>query len=162
MTAYLLVKWLHILSATVLFGTGLGTALHIWLTHRRGDMRAIASTLQNVVWVDWVFTGTSGIVQPVTGFLMVRMAGFDPLAPWLVASYALYVLAFACWAPVVWLQIKCRDMAIEAVKSGSTLPERYHRYMRRWFWLGWPAFIALLGVFWLKCSRIFPTVGCAA
>ena len=157
MSTYLLVKWLHIVSATVLFGTGLGTALHMWLTHRRGDVHAIASTLKNVVWVDWVFTGTSGVVQPVTGFLLVYMAGYDALAPWLVATYVLYVITFACWAPVVWLQIRCRHLAQAAVASDKPLPAQYHRYMRRWFWLGWPSFTALLVVYWLMVAK--PVLG---
>lgn len=153
MSAYLIIKWLHILSATVLFGTGLGTALHMWLTHLRGDVRAIASTARNVVLVDWLFTATSGVIQPVTGFMLVYMAGYDPLAPWLVWSYALYVLAFACWAPVVWLQIKVRDIAANAVAQDSQLPDDYYRYMRHWYWLGWPAFIGLLIAFYLMVAK---------
>lgn len=153
MSAYLITKWLHILSATVLFGTGLGTALHMWLTHLRGDVRAIASTTRNVVLVDWLFTATSGVIQPITGFLLVYMAGYDPLAPWLVWSYALYVLALACWAPVVWLQIKVRDIAVTAAAQDLPLPDDYYRYMRHWYWLGWPAFISLLVVFYLMVAK---------
>ncbi|MCW5604617.1 MAG: DUF2269 domain-containing protein [Burkholderiales bacterium] len=153
MTAYLVVKWLHILSATILFGTGIGTALHMWLTHLGGDPRAIASTARNVVRVDWVFTVTSGVVQPVTGIVLVMMRGFDPMSPWLLWTYLLYALAFACWARVVWLQIRVRDIAETAVASGEPLPESYFRHMRQWFWLGWPAFISLVVVFWLMVAK---------
>jgi len=153
MEPYLIVKWLHILSATVLFGTGLGTALHMWLTHLRGDVHAIASTARNVVLVDWVFTASSGIAQPLTGFAMVYMAGSDPFTPWLLWSYLLYALAMACWVPVVWMQIRIRDIAVAAAEAGTPLPDEYHRWMRHWFWLGWPAFLSLLVVFWLMVSK---------
>jgi len=153
MLAFNLVKWIHTLSSTVLFGTGLGTALHMWLTHKGGNVEAIASTARNVVRVDWAFTATSGIVQPITGAMLVHMLGFPPGAPWLIASYVLYALAFACWAPVVWLQICIRDVATAAAGAGEPLPGSYYRYMRRWFWLGWPAFIALLAVFYLMVAR---------
>jgi len=153
MLAFNLVKWIHILSSTVLFGTGLGTALHMWLTHKGGNVEAIASTARNVVRVDWAFTATSAVVQPTTGVILVHMLGFPPGAPWLLASYVLYAVALACWAPVVWLQIRVRDVATAAARAGEALPESYYRYMRWWFWLGWPAFIALLMVFYLMIAR---------
>lgn len=151
--AYLIVKWLHIVSATVLFGTGLGTAFQMWTAHRRGDVRAIAVTARNVVKADWLFTATSGVVQPVTGGLLVWMAGYDPLAPWLAWTYGLYVLALACWLPVVRLQIRVRDLAEAAARDGRPLPGAYHRCMRWWFVLGWPAFLSLLMIFWLMVAR---------
>lgn len=150
---YLFVKWLHVLSATVLFGTGLGTAFQMWMAHRRGDVRAIAATARNVVKADWLFTATSGVAQPVTGGVMIWMAGHDSLAPWLAWSYALYALALACWLPVVWLQIRVRNLAEAAVREATPLPAAYHRCMRWWFALGWPAFLSLLAIFWLMVAR---------
>jgi uncharacterized membrane protein len=147
------VKTLHIVSSTVLFGTGFGTAFHMWATHLRGDVRAIAVTARNVVLADWLFTATSGVAQPVTGFAMVRMAGYDPLASWLVATYALYAVAAACWFAVVRLQIMIADIAHRSVAAGTPLPPEYHRAMRLWFWLGWPAFLGLIGVFWLMVTK---------
>ena len=150
---YLFIKWLHILSATVLFGTGLGTALHQWLTHKRGDVSAIAMTLRNVVWVDWVFTTTSGVVQLFTGIALLMVTGYDPVATWLLASYLLFLIALACWVPVVWLQIRMRDLAITAAEAGRELPDACYRYMRWWVRLGWPAFLSLILVFWLMVNR---------
>lgn len=150
---YLLIKWMHILGATLLFGTGLGTAFHMYTAHRRGNVQGIAIAAQNTVLADWLFTLTSGIVQPITGFILIMLAGWDPLSPWLVTTYILYVLALACWLPVVKLQIRMRDLATRAVAEGNELPEEYYRKMRWWFWLGWPAFIALLGVFWLMVVK---------
>ena len=150
---FLLLKTLHILSSTLLFGTGLGTAFHMWATHLRGDVRAIAVTARNVVLADWLFTATSGVVQPVTGFAMAIVAGYDLRAPWLVTAYGLYVVAGACWVPVVVLQMRVARIASVCAASGIALPSEYDRAMRLWFLLGWPAFIALVGVFWLMVAK---------
>jgi len=153
MTQYEIAKWLHILSSTVLFGTGLGTAFHLWITHRRGTPGQIAMATRNTVLADWLFTLPSGIVQPITGFWMVWLAGWSPWASWLVASYALYVLALCCWVPVVIIQIKAKEIAVATASAGVDLPERYYSLMRNWFWLGWPAFIGLIAIFALMVSK---------
>jgi uncharacterized membrane protein len=153
MTTYDLAKWLHILSSTVLFGTGMGTAFHLWITHRRGSPSQIALVARNTVLADWLFTLPSGIVQPLTGFWMVWLAGWNIWASWLVASYALYVLAFCCWVPVVVLQIQAKQLAAHAAARGEPLPPRYYSLMRLWFWLGWPAFLGLIVVFALMATK---------
>lgn len=150
---FLAVKWLHIVSATVLFGTGLGTALHMWLSHLSRDTQAIAVAARNTVRVDWLFTATSGVVQPVTGVILIYLAGHDPWASWLAASYALYGVAAVCWIPVVWLQTRVRDLAAHAAVSGEPLPPAYNRYMRLWVALGWPAFVSLLAAMALMVAK---------
>lgn len=150
---YQVLEWIHILSSTVLFGTGLGTAFQMWMAHRRGDARTIAAVAANVVLADWLFTLPAGIVQPATGLGMVFMAGMDPFDSWLVAAYALYLLALGCWVPVVVLQIKARDLARTAAMQGAALPAAYGRIMRWWFALGWPAFLALIAIFWLMVFK---------
>ena len=150
---YLWIKWAHILSATVLFGTGLGTAFHMFATHLRGDVNAIAAMTRNTVLADWLFTAISGVVQPFTGFLMINMAGYDPFESWLVATYALYVIAGACWLKVVQLQYRMRKFAIGASERGETLPQEYQRAMKLWFILGWPAFLSLAIVFALMVMK---------
>ena len=151
--AYLWLKWLHILSSTVLFGTGLGTAFQMWSAHTRGDVRGIAVVARNVVRADWFFTLPAGVVQPATGLMLAARAGIDLSTPWLVATYVLYALAFVCWAPVVALQIRARDLAVQAAEANRSLPAEYYRAMRLWFALGWPAFIALLIVFLLMIAK---------
>lgn len=151
--AYLWLKLIHILGATLLFGLGLGTAFQMWMTHRRGDVAAIAGTARNVVIADWLFIATSGVAQPLSGLALIRLGGHDPLAPWLLVSYGLYVVAGLCWLPVVWLQLRIRDLAALALAEGRPLPPIYHRYMRLWFALGWPAFIGLLVVFAMMVLR---------
>jgi uncharacterized membrane protein len=153
MEAYLLLKWVHILGATVLFGTGLGTAAHLWLTHRSGSVPAIAVATANTVRADWWFTLTAGLVQPASGAALIWLGGHDPFASWLIGAYALYAIAGACWAVVVALQIRARDLAREAMASGQPLPSGYLKVMRAWYALGWPAFLALIAVFWLMVAR---------
>lgn len=150
---YLWLKWAHVLSSTILFGTGIGTAFQMWFAHRRGDPTAIAAVARNVVLADWLFTLPAGIVQPATGIALAINGGIDPFASWLVATYALYLLAFVCWVPVVVLQLRVRDLAEAAVDSGSTLPAEYTQSMRIWFALGWPAFLALMLVFLLMIAK---------
>jgi uncharacterized membrane protein len=151
--AYFWLKWLHVLSSTVLFGTGIGTAFQMWFAHRSGDARAIAVVARNVVRADWLFTLPSGIVQPISGFALVVMNGLEPDASWLVATYVLYLIAFVCWVPVVVLQIRVRDMAQAAVAAGTPLPDAYRRMMSLWFALGWPAFLGLMAVFLLMIAK---------
>ncbi|HEU4852557.1 MAG TPA: DUF2269 domain-containing protein [Telluria sp.] len=150
---YVTVKWLHILSSTILFGTGIGTAFYMLVANVSQDIRAIAVVSRWVVRGDWLFTATSGVVQPLTGFYLIHLAGFPMTSRWIVWSIALYLLALACWLPVVWLQIRLRDMANDAARHGTTLPALYWRYMRIWTLLGIPAFVALMIVFWLMVAK---------
>lgn len=153
MDSYFILKTLHILSAAVLFGTGLGTAFHMWMTHKSGDVRAIARAARNTVLADWLFTTPAVVAQPLTGVLLIQTVGYDPMADWLVASYILYAVAGLCWLPVVWLQIRVAAVARSAVENNTSLPPQYGRYMAAWFWLGWPAFGAVIAIVWLMVSR---------
>lgn len=150
---YLLAKWLHILSSTVLFGTGIGTAFQMVWAMRTGRLVTIHSVASGVVVADWLFTLPAGIIQPLTGLWLVHLAGYDLGEPWLLVSYALYLVALMAWVPVVKLQISIRDMASEASTREADLPQAAFRAYRIWFALGWPAFIALIGVFWLMVAK---------
>ena len=153
MELYLFVKWVHVVSSTILFGFGAGTAWYFWNAHLTGDPAIIARVGRMVVKADWIFTGTSGIVQPVSGVLLVHLAGYSLLEPWLLLTYGLYLLAIMCWLPVVWLQIKAQRLAQSALENGEPLGVSYRRAMWLWFALGWPAFLGLVGVFWLMVAR---------
>ncbi len=151
--AYLWLKWAHVLSSTILFGAGIGTAFQMWFAHRRGDPKVIAAVGRNVVLADWLFTMPAGIVQPTTGLALAVASGIDPFASWLVATYALYLLALVCWVPVAILQMRIRDLAQKAAETGSQLPDAYFAAMRLWFALGWPAFLGLCVVFLLMIAK---------
>ena len=150
---YLALRTLHIVSATILFGTGLGSAFYLWMAHRSGDPRSIATVSRHVVIADFLFTAPAAVVQPLSGVALAWLGGVDLLAPWLVAAYLLYALAGACWLPVIRLQIRIRDLAGAAVAASRPLPPAYRRCIALWFALGWPAFGAFLVIFWLMVAK---------
>lgn len=153
MSLYLLLKTLHILSSTLLFGTGLGSAyyaLRAWLS---GDVRVIAVTFRHLVTADWLFIATTAVFQPLSGLGLVHLAGWPLTQGWLLWSIGLYVFAGLCWLPVVWLQIRLRDLARDADQNGQPLPPLARRYMAIWFVLGWPAFIAFMAIFYLMVAK---------
>ncbi len=149
----LILRWLHVIGACVLLGTGAGIAFFMMMAHRSGDAALIAGTARIVVIADMVFTATAAIAQPLTGWLLARETGWDLTEGWLLASLALYVLTGACWLPVVRVQIILRGLAAEATCNGTALPARYHRLYRLWFALGIPAFAAVLAILWLMIAR---------
>jgi uncharacterized membrane protein len=153
MDYHLLLKTVHIVSATILFGTGVGTAFHMWMSHLSGSVPAIAVAARNTVIADFLFTTPAVVVQPVTGVLLAVQAGIPLTEGWLLLSIGLYLLTGACWGPVVWLQVRMHRLAEAALVAGTALPDRYYRYARCWFWLGWPAFGAVLAIFYLMVFK---------
>ena len=153
MDAYHLAKWLHILCSTVLFGTGIGTAFQMVWAMQTGKVETVHSVASGVVVADWLFTTPAGILQPVTGVWLAYTAGYSLTEPWLLLTYLAYILAFACWFPVVFLQIQIRDLAAIALDEGTPLPDLAKRKFRLWFLLGWPAFGLLVGVYELMIVK---------
>ena len=151
MDPYLIAKWLHILSATVLFGTGIGTAFQMVWTMRGDRAEVVAGVGAGVVAADWLFTLPAGIAQPLSGVWLAHLAGFGLTEPWLLATYALYAVALAAWLPVVRLQYRIRDLCRSA--GPGPVPPEARRLYRFWFLLGWPGFGALVAVFWLMVSK---------
>ena len=150
---YLFVKWLHVLSSTLLFGTGLGSTFYMFFTNRTRNVQAIAVVSRKVVIADWLFTTPAAIVQPLSGFYLAHLSGL-PFGGWILWSTLLYVLAGACWLPVLRLQIKMAAVAAEAAERGETnLPDTYWRWHRIWTALGVPAFLAFIGIFYLMVFR---------
>ena len=149
----LAVKYLHVLGAIVIFGTGLGTAFHMWCAHRTGDARVIAAAARSTALADWIFTTPAVVLQPLTGVALAWLYGWPLTTGWLIASVALYLLAGACWLPVVWLQLRMRALAQTAAETGAPLPAAYRRAARAWFWLGWPAFLAMFAILHLMIAR---------
>lgn len=150
---YLALKLVHILSGAVLFGTGAGIAFFMLRAHATRDPATVAAVARIVVLADYVFTATAVVVQPLTGLMLIFLQGYSLTEPWLVAAYGLYVLTGVCWLPVVWLQLRMKALAARAASEGEALPALYDRYFRLWFVLGWPAFAAVLGIYWLMIAK---------
>jgi uncharacterized membrane protein len=153
---FLVLKWLHLIGAALLFGTGLGIAFFAWFGYRRGLEQAniglIRGVLRLTVTADALFTATAAVLQPITGYFLWRMTGGAWPDPWLAWVLGLYVFVGACWLPVVALQIQLRNAAMAARTVGE-LDDRFHRRFQVWFVLGWPAFLGVLGLFALMLVR---------
>ena len=153
MDYYSILLWMHVIGACVLLGTGAGIAFFMLMAHRTGQPTLIAHTASIVVIADTIFTATATIVQPITGSLLVWNVGWSFGDGWIVLSLALYVIVGFFWLPVVWIQIQLRDMAMAASRSGDGLPDRYYRLFKLWFYAGFPAFFAAMGIVWLMLVK---------
>lgn len=150
---YLTLKTAHVVSSVLLVGTGFGSAFYLFFANRSGSVEAIGVVGRLVVRADWYFTTPAAIIQPVTGVLMMQKAGWPLTTPWIAGSIALYVLAGACWIPVLFLQVRMARLADTAHRQGSQLPRQYWKLARRWELLGYPTFAAMLVVFYLMVAK---------
>lgn len=153
MDSYLLVKTLHILSATLMVGTGFGSAFYLFCANRSGSLPAQRVVARLVCRADWWFTTPAVIFQPLSGLWLAHAAGWPLDSRWIVLSLALFVLAGLCWLPVLWLQIRMARLAAAASRDGTDMPATYWRYARYWEWLGYPAFCAMLAVYFLMVFK---------
>ncbi len=153
MTLYLALKYLHLVGAIVLLGTGAGIAFFMLLAHRTGNPLVVAEVARMVVLGDLVFTTTAVVAQPITGLALTWHLGYSLWEGWIALSIALYLLTGAFWVPVVFIQMRMRDLAWQAVRDETPLPEAYHRLFRTWFAFGFPAFAAVAAIIWLMIAR---------
>lgn len=150
---YAIIKTVHILSATILFGTGLGTAFFFWRAHGPGNEAGRLSAARATVQADWAFTAPAVVVQPLTGAWLIAKAGFQWNDLWLVATFGLYTLAAFCWLPVLAMQLRMKRL-LEREAAGEAIDRQlYARLFRTWFLLGWPAFGGLVIVFFLMVMK---------
>ncbi len=156
---YLALKYLHIIGAAVLLGTGAGIAFFMAMAHRSGEPELIAGTACIVVIADCLFTASAVVLQPITGIAMAQLAGYSVFDGWIAVSIVLYIVIGLFWLPVIWMQIRMRDLTFEAVRTHSALPPEYHRLFKLWFACGIPAFAAILVVVWLMIARPSLSVG---
>ena len=143
----------HVIGAAVLLGTGAGIAFILLVAHLRGEPREVAGVARTVVLADFLFTATAIVLQPITG---VWLSGYSIGDGWIAASIVLYIMTGAFWLPVVWMQMRMRDLAARAVETNSSLPDEYMRLFSWWFAFGFPAFAAVLIIFWPMIAR--PTI----
>jgi uncharacterized membrane protein len=150
---FIFVKLIHLLSAAVLFGSGAAIAFFMFVAWRSRDVGGFALTARHVVLADWLFTASAVIIQPISGVALALLAGWPLDAQWLLVSYFLYALTGICWLPVVWIQLKIRQLVTAAASTGEPVPDRAHRLMRIWFVLGWPAFAAVIAIYVLMIAK---------
>lgn len=154
---YLALKYVHVIGAAVLLGTGAGIAFFMLVAHLRGNVEEIAGVARTVVIADFLFTATAVVIQPITGVLLAWEAGYSLWDRWIFYSIVLYGVTGAFWLPVVWMQMRMRDLAVAAIRLKAPLPPAYHRLFWTWFAFGFPAFAAVLAIFWLMIAR--PALG---
>jgi uncharacterized membrane protein len=155
MTLYFLIKYLHVLGAIVILGTGTGIAFFMLMAHRTDNAEFIARTASVVVIADAIFTLSAVIFQPITGGLLMMLSATSIAERWLLASLALYAVAGLFWVPVIFIQIEMRDLARKAADQRSAFPERYFVLFRRWFAFGFPGFGATMLILWLMVAKPF-------
>jgi len=148
-----LLRWLHVIGATLLLGTGAGIAFFMLMAHRTGEAAIVAHTAATVVIADWLFTAASVVAQPVTGVLLARAIGWPLTQGWILLSLGLYLVVGLFWLPVVVIQTRMRNLARQAVRDGEPLPADYFRLYRIWFACGFPAFAGVLAILWLMIAR---------
>jgi uncharacterized membrane protein len=153
MSYYLVLKFLHVIGTAVLLGTGAGIAFFLLLAHRTKKAATVAAVARMVVIADFLFTATAVAVQPITGALLAVELGFSLREGWIALSILLYLVTGAFWIPVVFMQIRMRDLAEEAARKGRALPAEYYRLYRYWFAFGFPAFGAVLAIIWLMIAK---------
>lgn len=153
MDLYSLLKTLHVIGAAVLLGTGAGIAFFMVMAHRTREPALIAHTAGVVVTADTIFTATAVVLQPITGAGLAHMTGVPIFSGWAGVSLLLYFVTGAFWLPVVWIQLRLRDLARDAVAAGGPLPAAYGRLYRIWFACGFPAFASILAIFWLMVAK---------
>jgi len=153
MMLYIVLKYLHVVGSGVLLGTGSGIAFFMLAAHLGGKPSVIAGVARIVVIADFIFTATAVVAQPITGSLLVLHVGYSFWEGWIVWSMVLYVITGALWLPVVWMQMRLRDLASIAAAKGSPLPPEYHRIFWLWFAFGIPAFIAVSAILWLMIAK---------
>jgi uncharacterized membrane protein len=153
MTWLFILKFAHVIGAAVLLGTGAGIAFFMLLAHRSADARLIAGVARIVVIADFLFTASAVVIQPITGVALAHLAGYPLGEGWIALSILLYLVTGAFWLPVVWMQMRMRRLAEAAVRNNEPLPAAYHRLFRWWFVFGFPAFAAVLTIFWLMIAK---------
>ncbi|WP_456716899.1 DUF2269 family protein [Bradyrhizobium sp. USDA 4353] len=153
MTLYFLVKYLHVLGAIIILGTGTGIAFFMLMAHLSGEAAFIARTAGVVVIADMLFTLSAVLLQPVTGGTLMWLSSTAVTERWLLTSLALYAVAGLFWVPVIFMQIELRDLARAADSTSQKLPPRYFTVFRRWFLCGIPGFGSVMAILWLMIAK---------
>jgi uncharacterized membrane protein len=155
MTLYFTIKYLHVIGAIVILGTGAGIAFFMLMAHLSRDTAFIARTAATVVIADMLFTLTAVWLQPASGYVLMVLSSTSFGERWLLASLGLYAVAGLFWVPVIFMQIEMRDLARKAVEKHEPLPPRYFALFRRWVLFGIPGFGSVMAILWLMIAKPF-------
>jgi uncharacterized membrane protein len=154
---YFILKYVHVIGASVLLGTGAGIAFFMLVAHLGGKPVVIAGVARIVVIADFIFTATAVVIQPITGIMLALNVGYSLWEGWVAWSIVLYLITGGLWLPVVWMQMRIRDLASSAAVEKTSLPAEYYRIFWTWFAFGAPAFAAVAIIFWLMIAK--PQIG---
>jgi len=153
MDLYFVVKTLHILSSTILFGAGIGIAFFMFRSFFTNNLREKHYAARSTVLADYIFTFPAVIIQPLSGVWLVWKVGYNWTDYWLVLTYVLYSIAGLSWLPVVWIQIQLKQLVKYSLDNDVPLPARYQKLFWIWFCLGWPAFTSLVVIFYVMVAK---------
>jgi len=161
-TAFAFWKAAHILSAAIVFGTGLGIAFFCWFGYRNSlrsrDIGALRLALRLTVIADACFTAPAVVFQALSGVVLMSYLGWPLVSAWSIAVWMLFLLAGACWLPVLYIQGRLSRESKRAA-SIDALPAWFHAWFKRWFALGIPAFAAVIAIYWLMIAKPLAVAG---
>jgi uncharacterized membrane protein len=142
------IKFVHMLSVAVMFGTWLGIAAFMVLAHHSHNTSVVALTSQFVVRIELVVMIAAVVLQPASGVPLAYVIGLDPLGEfWLVASIAGYGFVVLCWLAAVVIEFRVRRVTREAALSNVPLPAAYKTLFRVWAMLAVPILSGMVGLF---------------
>lgn len=148
--SYQLLKMIHILSATIMIGTGLGSAFYLFMTYKRGSVQAIKEVVKLVVLADTNFTFPSVVIQIITGIGLAERMNLT-YSKWFWVVIGVSVLVFGTWLKAVFIQFRLRKI----IEEREELTPEYHRLMSHWLYLGVPSFLASIYIYYLMIYKPF-------
>ena len=152
--AYYVLKYFHIISSLLMVGTGFGSALYVFIANRSGNLQAQYFANRTVVFLDWVITTPTVIIQPITGIMLAHVMKMSLLSDWFLNIYLMYIIVGAAWLPVVWLQVRMKQMTDQAVHNNEPLNPKYQLYQRTWEILGYIGFSGAMIIFFLMVTKM--------
>jgi len=155
MDSYFTLKLIHVLSATILTGTGIGIAFFMFMANLSSNVQAIAVTARHVVLADWLFTAPAVVIQFISGIMLMEILGFTYTSIWFQVVIGLFLLIGACWLPVIYIQYKIRELAFQALETNEIDP-KFKKLMMIWTSLGIPAFISIIIIYWIMIFKPLP------
>jgi len=150
---YLILKLVHIMSSTILFGGGIFAALLGTIVFGSRRAKVIAEIGPHIVRVESYLTALSALAQIITGLWMASIAGFSVSTGWLGWALILFCIAGLCWILGVWLQHRMVDLSKTALETDAALPAEYRKLFARWTFLGLPSTAAMIGIFYLMVFK---------